>query len=233
MQNPSRYAVFFMPDAASALWQFGCRVTGYDAADPSRAALAPDDPFAAARAAGAFADAARYGFHATLKAPFELAVGASEAELLSAAREIATETTAIPLGRLHIARLHHFLALVPVSPPPALEVLAARCVEAFDRFRAPLSAADRARRLQSPLSVAEIAHLDRWGYPYVFEQFRFHMTLTGPLAPEQIGPMQARLAHLYASIDTEVAMDGFAIFQQRDRAGRFHVAERFVFSGGN
>ena len=229
MQNSPRYAVYFMPQVDSGLWRFGSQVIGYNATDPLRSVLAPDDPFAVAREAGAFADPARYGFHATLKAPFELAAGITEDGLLRAARAFAASAIPFPLGRLRVARLRHFLALVPVSPPPALEALAARCVEEFDSFRAPLSAADRARRLQSPLPATELANLDRWGYPYVFEQFNFHMTLTGPLPAGQIEVIEAQLSAIYRPVDDDVLLDGIAIFKQPDRASRFCVVERMAF----
>jgi hypothetical protein len=29
------------------------------------------------------------------------------------------------------------------------------------------------------LNQSQVANLDRWGYPYLFADFRFHMTLTG------------------------------------------------------
>ena len=227
MMAPPRYALYFMPAVASPLWRFGCRVIGYDAADAT-----PPEPFGplgGAAEAGAFAEPARYGFHATLKAPFELAPGRSEAELAAAATRFAARRSTLPIGTLKVARLERFIALVPVAAPPALEDLAGAVVRDFDSFRAPLSAADRERRLQAPLSPAEIAHLDRWGYPYVFEDFRFHMTLSGPLRPNRIEALCEMLAGLYAPIDTPVAVDGFAIFKQAGRQQPFKVLQRFAF----
>ena len=168
---------------------------------------------AAATAAGAFIEPARYGFHATLKAPFELAPCTDEATLLAAADAFATSVRPFSLGRLAVAKLDRFIALVAATPPAELSALAGRSVREFDRFRAPLSATDRERRLKAPLSAAEIAHLDRWGYPYVFERFQFHMTLSGLLAPEHSEPLLSELTALHAPIDTDAILDGIAVFK--------------------
>ena len=71
-----------------------------------------------------------------------------------------------------------FVAIVPATPSPGLDELAADCVTGFERFRLPMTAQERSRRLAAGLSQHQTANLERWGYPYVFEEFRFHMTLT-------------------------------------------------------
>ena len=54
-------------------------------------------------------------------------------------------------------------------------------MKAFNAYRAPLSAADRERRIKAKLSPRQIELMDQWGYPYVLDEYRFHMTLTGAL----------------------------------------------------
>ncbi len=230
MAASARYALYYMPAAASPLWQFGCRVLGYDAAAPAIAPPPPVETLAALASPAAFTEPAKYGFHATLKAPFELAESTGEAALLDAANGFAARQRCFGIGRLQVARLHHFIALVPAGRSDALPAFADACVRDFDCFRAPLSAADRARRLAAVLSSAEIGHLDRWGYPYVFESFQFHMTLSGPLRPDPIGPMHQALAALYAPVDAELTIDGFAVFKQAARPERFHLLQRFSFA---
>jgi hypothetical protein len=127
-----------------------------------------------------------YGFHATLKAPFRLADGFSEAEFEQAFMREVAGLAPVLVGDLVLREIGAFIALVPKTQSPALNRLAETCVQAFDHFRAPMTDAERTRRLASNLGATQIEHLDRWGYPYVFEEFRFHMTLTGPLAlPER------------------------------------------------
>ena len=137
----------------------------------------------------------RYGFHATIKAPFRLADGATLEALGERLDVLAGGLT--PFGvELELAQIDEFFALVPRQPVPELDELAARVVTGFDAFRALLDDSDLARRDASRLSERQLSHLRTWGYPYVFDEFRFHMTLTGPVAaPEQPRVRQAIEAH--------------------------------------
>ncbi|MEM9360703.1 MAG: DUF1045 domain-containing protein, partial [Pseudomonadota bacterium] len=108
--------------------------------------------------------------------------------------------------------------------------LAAACVQKFEPFRALLSPADRDRRLKSPLTDKQIENLDAWGYPYVFDEFRFHMTLTGRLPETVQQEALATLQDLYAHIDHAVVFDGIAICEQPDRDSQFFVRRRFSFA---
>lgn len=227
MTSQPRYAVYFMPCADSPLWQFGSRVLGYDAADPAGTPQ-PFDELRDAAAAGAFAEPARYGFHATLKAPFELAAGADEADLLAAAAAFSARKRAFGIGQIAVAQLDRFVALTAVDRSNELHDFADRCVTEFEVFRAPLSIADRERRLRSRLSAAAIANLDHWGYPQVFDLFLFHMTLSGPLEPDRRAPLHALLEQLYAPVKSDVIIDGIAIFKQAARTTKFHVLRRFA-----
>lgn len=175
----------------------------------------------------------RYGFHGTLKAPFELPPDRDEDGLLKRLREVARKRTAFEVARLEVAALGPFLALVPAEPAPDLDRLAGDCVRAFDAFRAPLSEADRQRRLAAPLSARQVAALERWGYPYVFEDFRFHMTLTGPLPEARREPVRAALAGLYAAVAARpaLAVGSLAIFRQPARTERFRVLAEMPFAG--
>ena len=229
MPDQPRYAIFYTPRPDSALWRFGSRVLGYDAADPSTVPP-PFADFDPARGAGVFSEPSRYGFHATLKAPFELAAGQSEMALLDAAAAFAARTRAVPMGRLRIALLDRFVALMPANAPPEVNDIAGECVRAFEPFRAPLSEADRERRLKGALTEAEIAYLDRWGYPYVFERFLFHMTLAGPLPVDFMGPLHQTLSELYDPIDRDIVLDGIAVFRQPARTERAAVLRRFALA---
>ena len=82
---------------------------------------------------------------------------------------------------MEVSALGSFIALMPAAPCPGLHDLTDACVRHFDRFRAPTNGDERARRVAAPLTERQIGNLDRWGYPYVFDDFRFHMTLTGSL----------------------------------------------------
>jgi hypothetical protein len=129
----------------------------------------------------------------------------------------------------HMMRaLSHFIALTPVGETGDVVDLAAACVRAFDRFRAPLSENDLARRLAAPLTERQKAYLAAWGYPYVMEEFRFHMTLTGPLVEQELDRAHRALAQMYETAvgNGPVAVDSISLFRQDRRDGRFILIRR-------
>lgn len=156
-----RYALYFAPAPGSAWDRFG------------RAWLARDSALTSVPR--------RYGFHATLKAPFRLADGRCLAELTAQLDRFCATRTAFELPRMQVRRLGDFLAVVPAAEDARVSAIAADCVQRFDRFRAPLDSQELAKRRRVPLTARQEANLQLWGYPYVLEDFRFHFSLTGPL----------------------------------------------------
>jgi putative phosphonate metabolism protein len=228
----ARFALYFTPVPDCRLARFGAAILGYDcdlgAPVPQRR-LDDIDPAAAVRAA---AEPARYGFHGTLMAPFELAPGQTAGALTAALAAFARRRAPVSLGRLKVAPIGGFTALVPAGPQDAVGALAGDCLTAFDGFRAPPTPQDRARRLAAGLSPRQIALLDRWGYPYVLEEFRFHMTLTGRLPPDEQARWQAALAAAFAPLaDEPVEIDAVSLLRQDERAARFCVIARQPLHG--
>lgn len=226
----TRYAIYFAPEEASRLWRFGSGVVGYDAATGRDVPFAETIGLAGDAWSEVTAEPRRYGFHATLKAPFELCSNGDEAGLLKEVERLAGSMAPVTLAGLHVAAIGKFVALVPTQPSPELQALAAVAVEQLDHVRRPLSEADRARRLKSPLTPRQLEYLDRYGYPYVHEEFRFHMTLTGPIADEtERARVRARLAEAYqAAVPAEpVTIDALAVFRQARRDGRFQIIGRY------
>ena len=127
------------------------------------------------------APARRYGFHGTLKAPFRLASSYAFSALEKAVVQFASQHSPVHLGPMRIGALDDFFALLPAKPSAALGALAEDVVKDLDRFRAPLDELDFAKRGRALLNERQLSNLLRWGYPYIFEDFRFHMTLTGPV----------------------------------------------------
>jgi 2'-5' RNA ligase len=174
-------------------------------------------------------DPRRYGFHATLRAPFELAEGRTEAQLIEAANAFARSRQRFSVGPLRPGVMGSFAALLCDDASPGLQQLAADCVTVFEVFRRPLSAPDRERRVKAPLTVRQIAHLDAWGYPYVFEEFVFHMTLTGRLREEDRGVVLDALRELFAPLPKMAEIDAITILVQPSREAAFHVLRRCPF----
>ena len=186
-----RYAVYFAPLPDSPWWQAGSAWLGRCAASQ---ALLPQPVIAGVSNAQLLALTAaprRYGWHATLKAPFALRNGANLRTLREALQSLAQETVAFDLPPLQAACLDDFLALVPQGNCDALQAVAQACVTKLHPLAAPLSAAELQRRRKADLSPGQDALLVRWGYPYVMEHFRFHCSLTGSLRGVKAQQVQA------------------------------------------
>jgi len=228
-----RYAIYFAPPPVSALAELGAEILGRD---PETGESRPQprlDGLDPGRFHAITEDARHYGFHATLKAPFPLAEGVSGEALHAAAAALAAARPPAAGPALALASIGGFLALVPSSAAPEVHALADACVEAFDRFRAPLTAAELEQRRRSPLTPAQDRHLERWGYPYVFDEFRFHMTLTARLTDKaEHERVRALLAERTAPVCIDpLRIDAIAVYEQADRQSPFIVTGRYPLKG--
>ena len=226
----ARYALYYAPDADSLLWQRASQwlgrdaVSGEDLLQPRFGELSDLD-FAALTA-----DPRHYGFHATLKAPFALAEGTNEAALIAAAAALA-QARAPFVAAIRPMALGPFLAFQIIGACPEMAALEAACVRAFEPFRAPLSDADLIRRRRARLTPRQDAQLVTWGYPYVFEDFRFHMTLTGAIADDAArGRVLAAAERYFADVPVDHHFATISIFRQADRQSPFVMTERFAFT---
>ncbi|KMO12423.1 DUF1045 domain-containing protein [Methylobacterium platani] len=225
MTGTTRYALYFTPKPGSDLARFGNAILGYD----NHTGTEIPRPDGLADLAGVTDSPRVYGFHATLKAPMRLAPGTTEAGLLAAAEALAADHPPIPVGPLKVATLGAFTALIPQAAPPDLGLFAAECVAAFEPFRAPLTESETARRKPERLSPRGRALLAAWGYPHVFEAFRFHMTLTDALPEADRAPWRERLAAAYGA-GAPLTLDALSVLRQ-DGAGPFRVLRRIALGG--
>ncbi len=168
----------------------------------------------------------KYGFHATLKAPFHLAEAADFQTLLDAVDAIAQNHTPITVGRLEFSTDHGFLALRPVANPVALRNLASALVRKLDHLRAPLTPEDITRRRKSRLSPRQDQQMLDWGYPYIFEDFHFHMTLTGPLRQVSKAAVLSQAQKMITpALPPLLEIDAVTLMGQ-DKKGMFHQIRR-------
>lgn len=224
-----RYAVYYAPPVQSPLWRFGSSVVGYDAETGTPVPPPALRRFDADHWRDITAEPRRYGFHGTLKAPFRLAPGRSEAELRAVSARFAKDRAPFACAGMKLAQIGRFLALKTVMPCAALDRLAAGAVAAFDDFRAPMTPGELERRQRGSLTPRQQEYLGRWGYPFVLEDFRFHMTLTGPLDEEVRAQAEMELAELFGAsgADGPLIVGEIALYRQDD--GPFRLISRFPF----
>ena len=224
-----RYAIFYTPPPGPFA-DFGAAWLGWDIgtgrAAPPRALPALPRPLEEITESPS-----RYGFHGTLKPPFRLAPGQTEAALLRSFAALCAATRAARLDGLELARLGRFLALVPIGDSAAVAALAARALRAFEPFRAPLNAAELARRRARGLSARQEELLCDWGYPFVLDQFRFHMTLTSRLPRAEAKAVEAALLpQLGPILPAPLCLDALTLVGERPD-GRFQQIARRALTG--
>ncbi|HEX6143992.1 MAG TPA: DUF1045 domain-containing protein [Geminicoccaceae bacterium] len=225
-----RFAIYFAAPEGSALEAFGRswigrdHVTGAPVAPPRIAGLSPTRQ----REVAAFPR--HYGFHATLKAPFELAPDRGRDELLTALAGFAATRRRFVAPPVEVQALSGFIAFKLSAPSEDMAALAADCVTTFEPFRAPPRASEIERRRAAGLSARQDRYLLAWGYPYVFEEFDFHMTLTGRLEdPERNVVLEALRALALPLVEAPLPVDAVSLYEQPDRDRPFRLTARFPF----
>jgi putative phosphonate metabolism protein len=228
----ARYAIYYAPPEDSALRAFGRRWFGRDGGSGHEFGL---PGFSRARLDVLTASSRIYGFHATLKAPFRLrpAINPDAAELRAAVEAFAKRHAPALAPPLRPCAIHGFLALMPGGPAPVVNRVAADCVRAFDPFRAPLTHAELAHRRAAGLSLSQSALLARWGYPYVMEQFRFHLTLTDRIAnaAERMAVLQRILPLVAPFRFAPFRVDQICLYRQDEPGQPFVIEGRYPLKG--
>ena len=228
MMGPeSRVAVYYAPRPDDPLFAEAAAWLGRDP-ESNAPAPQPDLPDIAAITA----EPRLYGFHATLKPPMRLLEGRQWFDVLAAAAGLADRTAPFALPTLAVSDVFGFLALRETAPCPALQALADDCVAYLDPFREPPSDAELARRRRARLTPQQDAMLVRWGYPYVFGTWFFHMTLTRRLTPEEKALYQPAAEQYFArAIALPRQVSDICLFVQPAPGEPFVIAERLTLRG--
>lgn len=233
----SRYALYLTPPLASDLWTFGCDVLGRDASTGQDLETFAPEGHNPELWRKLTEEPRRYGFHATLIAPFVLRADLEIPDLIDAVAAFARtqqpfETGELKIGKIAAADGRAFVALTPSGRSRALHALEEQAVRRLDGLRAPLSGAERRRREASGLTPLQRYYLDAWGYPYVLNEFRPHLTLTNALDdPEPVAKalrwdFQMRVAAPHLRIET------VTLFGERRGDGRFEILREFPLEQG-
>jgi putative phosphonate metabolism protein len=228
-----RTALYFAPPADHPLTHRAAQWLGRDAWSGAELARGACDGFDPETLDVLTAEPRRYGFHATLKPPFRLAEGCSLAGLRSSLASFGRDRPPVLIPALTLERIGAFFALTPGGSDPAgLQALAADGVRGFDAFRAPPTAEEIARRRPERLTARQRENLAVWGYPYVFDEFRFHMTLTGPVPEEQCAAMDTLLRARFADfIGRPLMVDMVCLFVEPDPPGDLVVDTAIPLAG--
>jgi putative phosphonate metabolism protein len=229
-----RAALYYAPAPGSDWHAFGSgwlgrdAVSGQELPQPVLPMMLPDFDLHALTT-----EPRRYGFHATLKAPFRLAEGRSLESLKDALEAFTQDHSPVPLGTLKLQWTDGYVALLPAPEArPAIGHLAAHVVEAFEPFRAPLGEAELARRNPGALSTRQNALLAQYGYPYVLEEFRFHMTLSNSVDARRADALiTAAAAQLEARRPAAPRLDAVTLFVEPAPGAPFIAVRRYPLQG--
>ena len=221
-----RYAIYYTPQGslagAGAAWLGWDVARGQTVAHPSVPGL---------DVAALTETPRKYGLHATIKPPFVLAEGVMADDLQAAFKALCTQLAPVTLDGLTLTPLGRFLALAPEGDTAALNAMAAEVVRGLDTFRAPPAEADLARRRQASLTPAQEANLIQWGYPYVMDAFRFHITLTSKLPKGDLPQVTAALTpYITPHLPQPFMLDSLTLVGQA-KDGMFHEVHRATFTG--
>lgn len=224
----TRYAVYYVPPVKAPWACFAASWLGWDM-EGGQTCDHPHLPELPLAMSGIVARPQRYGLHATLKPPFRLAAGVSQDNLEAACDSLSRSLSPLTIGPLHLTRLGRFLALCPPASGE-LSALAASCVRELDHLRAPLAQPELKRRRTANLTRRQEAQLTDWGYPYVMDDFRFHITLTGRLSKPDLNGVETVLGRVLTPLLPPVLMLGDLSLTGENPEGRFHLLQRFALS---
>ncbi|MCI2399926.1 DUF1045 domain-containing protein [Aliiroseovarius subalbicans] len=222
MESFLRYAVYALPEPGD----LAERLTAWLGWDIVTGTFVDQPQIAGLDVSGLTQTPRRYGAHATLKPPFRLAQGGSLQDLEAAVSQLSALLTPVSLPALKVAQVGRFLALVPASPSEHMAQLAARVVADLDAFRAALTPEELETRRKPGLTPGQDVLLQRWGYPFVREAFRFHITLTGSLEEGGAAPVQAALErYLSPVLNGPFQVSSLCLVGEDDK-GLFHLIRR-------
>lgn len=229
MTDFTRFAVYLAPEPGP-LADFGSSWLGWDAAKGQKVAH-PDLPGLPQPVAALTGTPRKYGFHGTIKPPFALAEGTTPTDLQTELAALTARLAPIRLAGLELTALGRFLALTVTGNAAPLADMAAAVVRTIDPFRAPASAAELARRRKAQLSARQDELLGLWGYPYVMDEFRFHMTLTNRMPkPDLTATRQALAPVLTPLLPCPFHVRDLCLFGEATD-GRFHLISRHALTG--
>lgn len=225
-----RVAIFYAPGSQTPLANFGAQWLGWDVEHAKSVPYLEIDDLPEPIEA-LVATPQKYGFHGTLKAPFRLHENQTLDGLRAAMKAFSEQHRKFFIGQMKVAKLGSFVAIIQENSSNEFANFASNIVMHFDDFRAPLRDEDIAKRRKAKLTPRQDELMLQWGYPFIFEEFKFHLTLTGKLSEQNAKSVCDRLSdHLKPILDTPVEAVDLCLYGERED-GRFEIIERFPFLG--
>ncbi len=226
----SRYAIYFVPFTNTQLYILGCRWLGRNSLNGKILRQPRVKGISPVRMKKLTADPRFYGFHGTLKPPFFLRRDQTEQRLMSELKQFCESQKPFQTS-LKIGEISGFFALIENNMSPETQTLAEQVVSHFDDFRASPTSEELKRRRKAQLNPAQETNLVRWGYPYVMDQFRFHMTLSCKIIdPEEKVFIQKGLKTIFSSaLDAPLIIDAVTLFSQDKITSPFLQIGRYPF----
>lgn len=225
-----RVAIFYAPGSQTPLANFGAQWLGWDV-EQAKSVPHPQIDGLPEPIDALVTTPQKYGFHGTLKAPFRLHDDQTIDGLKGAMKAFSDQRKPFVIGQMKVATLGRFVAIIQENASDNFAEFASEIVRSFEDYRAPLTDADIAKRRKAKLTPRQDELMLKWGYPYIFDQFKFHLTLTGKLSEQNAQIVCDRLTdHLKPILDTPVEAVDLCLYGERED-GRFEIIERFPFLG--
>ena len=223
----SRFAIYYVPPESDYLTKFSASWFGWDAYQgikvnyPMLRNLNYDLKDITSKPS-------KYGLHGTLKAPFFLAPNRTIDELRLSLSVLSHSIKKFEIPSICLRIISGFIAIVPSTQNESMNYLAKKCLEDLDRFREIESPDILNKRRVVGLSPSEEHYLFRWGYPYVLDNFRFHLTMTTKLTSEVSKNVLSVLnSELRVVLKAPLAISKIYLFGESKLHGRFEVIEEF------
>lgn len=225
-----RVAIFYAPGSQTPLANFGAHWLGWDV-EQAKSVPHPQIDGLPEPIEVLVATPQKYGFHGTLKAPFRIRHDQTIDSLKEAMKAFSDQRKPFVIGKMKVATLGRFVAIIQEKASDNFAGFASEIVRNFEDYRAPLSDEDIAKRREAGLTPRQDELMLKWGYPYIFDEFKFHLTLTGKLSEQNAQSVCDRLTdHLKPILDTPVQAVDLCLYGERED-GRFEIIERFPFLG--
>lgn len=234
MTNYKRVAIYFLPKKNSSLENFGKNLLGRDINKKKKISLTRRQKYFINRGFTYFdelkdycEEPAKYGFHATLKAPFRLKRNVKTKNFYDVISHIAAQHSRFKIKGLKIVYSKKFTFITSRKPNKLLINLENDLVKHLDTFRAELNKTEIKKRIPDSLTFKQNKYLKEWGYPFVFDQFKFHMTLMNQNNNKLSNKQKLELEKLIYKISNNVIEFNEISLLGENKNGHFEEIKRF------